>query len=133
MTEAELIQKAVEAAAANSDSASGSQFITWGLQGALLGVFEAVRRNLSGIHTSLKELRELLVWLKNEHQDEDSPFSTVRMIPLLSKLVERDERQHQHNRWVAKVLGLLLRRDSKTPDEDALLLGPTPGGENNGQ
>ena len=95
------------------------QVIGWLLQAALLGVFAAIWRNLVSINV-------LLQWLKVEHEDPDSPFATIKMIPLIKRLVERDTLQHQHNRWVTKVLKMLVRRGSPNPDADELSLGPDP-------
>lgn len=97
----------------------GTQLISWALQTVLVALFAGIWRNLASINL-------LCQWLKSEHEDPDSPFATVKLIPLTKKLVDRDRLQHLHNRWVTNVLKMLLRRGSDTPDADELALGPDP-------
>ncbi len=54
------------------------------------------------IRRSLDDAVELLIWLKDEHQRDDSKFATTRVIPLLEQTVRLAHGTMDTMRWLAK-------------------------------
>ncbi len=88
-------------------------FVLAGVVSATVGW---IGNTLLRIRRALDESVELLLWLKEEHQRDDSKFSTTRVIPLLEQATRLAHGTMDTMRWLAK------EQTGKTPP-------PSGGGE----
>ncbi len=61
-----------------------------------------VIRQLVAIRKLLEQAVVLLVWLRDEHEKEDSKFATVALIPLMERTVRLAHVTMDTMRWLAK-------------------------------
>lgn len=136
MDEAELLKAVTEAMAAQQGSPSGASIATilnllfTFVIGAILN---AIRGYLSRTHQLLTDIKEICEWLQTEHLNEDSCFSTSKILPLMERMIKRDSQQHTYNRWTHGVFMSMVKSLAKLKGEDGddagLSLGPVPNGD----
>ncbi len=77
-------------------------FVWFVLGAGVLASVGWLATTLLRIRRALDESVEVLIWLKREHQRDDSKFSTTRVIPLLEQTVRLAHGTKDTMRWLAK-------------------------------